>query len=310
MAAESKWLKEHLLEILLTALVTAIVSLLAFIGNEKLNSLDRTSRELRATVNANTVKLEETSCRINALSATDRVEDFETDFLGQPLYDLTLVSTPLQKLNSLQQFFSRLGHCKEMRSIVDQISHMHDGLDAYIGGDYDAAIQNFKALPPDEALTQQLLGSTYYRKSLLYDVKSPEYKQYRLEASNCSHQFRLLANQELGGLIKQAVIDRYVCNVESRRTSDSQASQEALACLSDLVRNNKADHNTFYNLADVTSRLGEFQEALQYLQRAAQADTQHQITQSFIRIDPDLSALSANPQYHSQWFSALALFPN
>jgi hypothetical protein len=153
-----------------------------------------------------------------------------------------------------------------------------------------------------------LLGTISYRKSLLVDPNSSEARKLRQEADNHTAQFVRLADDEIGGVLKQADIARYDCNTRSRHTSDRTASENALQCLQGLVDKKIADHNTYFNMAEISARLGSCQLAIDNLKLAAQEDAHHTITRSYISKEEDFSLMSKSPECSSQWSAVLGLF--
>lgn len=293
------WLQKHLFEVL----VTVIVSLLAYIGNEKLQSLASFEKNTRE-------QLETVSCKINTVSARDTFGRFEFDMLGRSLDDLSVNSPELVKLKGLKDAFTSLATCLDGKHLLADTSSLYDGLVAYVSGDIDIAINDFSQLPLDRAFTQQVLGSAYYKKSLRYAAGSSDNQKYLSMANDHTAQFGRLATGEIGGLVKQPDIKRYNCNTLSRRTRNGGMTAQAIRCLNDLVAEGIADHNTYYNLAALYARDLQFEKSLSFLKSAAKLDVRHDITQNYLRNDPDFSALAKDSHYQSEWETAVQLFAN
>jgi hypothetical protein len=188
-----QWILEHLTEILvgaLGALFSIIIALLTYIGNDKISSLEKKT-DLAIT------EIQKTNCELNTLTAKDRLEDFEARFLGRSMEDLTLNSAELERLKGFRDKYSSLGTCVGATAFKARIAAMYDGLIDFIGGDLDGASRLFDELPKDRAITQQLLGTISYRKSLLVDPNSSEARKLRQEADNHTAQFVRLADDEI-----------------------------------------------------------------------------------------------------------------
>jgi tetratricopeptide (TPR) repeat protein len=290
MAAPPNWIKEHVFELL----GTAIVGLLAFVGQEHLSALDKEVRE--------------TSCKVNTLGAKNQLEEFEVGFLGRPMDDLRIDSREMKNLKYLRDAISPLSSCSEGKTLAHDVGEMYSGLSEYVDHQYEFALQHFDNLPKDHAITQQLLGSANYRRGAQLDHSSPEYKIALERANRNSEQFLALANEEIGGLAKLPVITRYVCNTASRDTSSAETQTKAENCLNDLVAQNIADHNTYYNLAAIRARSNDFKASLEYLRKARLADRHHDITQNDLRVEPDFTNLSKSPEFHGEWEEVVKLF--
>jgi len=168
MPALPVWIREHTFEIL----GAAIIGLLAYIGNEKLSSLDERYKTL-------SVKLEETSCKVNALSFEDRFQQFETESIGNSIDDLKIDSPQMEKLKFMKEAFAPIAVCEEGKKILAKISNTYDGLSKYVVHEYGSAIDYFGHLPNDRALTHQLLGAANQKRSQQFDPGSADQKVFR-----------------------------------------------------------------------------------------------------------------------------------
>lgn len=299
---------EWIVQAVLGALLTIIVGLLAFIGTEKISSLDRKNEEFVKQIQGVVGQIRENTCKLNTLTVKDRLENFEAQFLGHPMDDLTLNSAELVKLKGFESSLSPLEPCSDAQDFRNRVKNMHDGLVAYIGRDFDAAIDRFILLPTDRAVTNQLLASTYYHKSLRYPPDSDQAKNFAQQADSHSQQFISLADNEIGGILKQAEISRYDCNTKSRRSSDQVASRSAITCLQGLIDKKIADHNTYYNLAAINSRLGNCKAAIDNLKLAADADVHREIARTYILHDDDFASMSKSSDCSQDWEKSLSQF--
>jgi len=75
--------------------------------------------------------------------------------------------------------------------------------------------------------------------------------------------------------------------------------------LQELVNKKIADHNTYYNLAAINSRIGDCKKSIDYLNKAIEEDTHHAITRSYVLHDVDFASMSNSAKCEAEWGTIL-----
>lgn len=143
-----KFLNEHIIELLLAV----IVSLLTYIGNERLQNIEKEWSNLRSPI---------------ALMAVDsKMTQISEALLVKDLPDLTMADPTLCDLPVIiSKFEPTLEKSKDGQHVLNRLNCLRDGMVAYINKDWKKAIDNFEKLDSDSSLQHRLLGGALFRQA-------------------------------------------------------------------------------------------------------------------------------------------------
>jgi hypothetical protein len=231
-----KFIREHMFEILLSV----IIALITYLGTQELNRINQVV--CLSVANSTEVTYDNITTALSGLSSFDDLRDN---------------ARQIRDLQSISDSFRReLAACDKGQRILKETQMLVSGLHAYINHNYTQAAKDFGSLNLERSLPHYLLGATYGHAS---ETQPPPPNAEELR-SKAERQFGLaldMAREESGGSIKEAVLLTLKCKKQLIKKT-LEANKSAIDCFNDLVIKKYDDYNTYYNLACLHSRQGEF----------------------------------------------------
>jgi len=266
-----KFLREHVFQILLTALV----SLGGSVGFYLLHSIGSSVDTLE--------------CRVSKFGAKTEFNAVQLKLIVTPLDDVSRGSQAYTDLTELVSGYKdSLGKCPEGRDLLAQLQSYYQGLAAFTDRDWEGAIANFKKTSDRTALTEKSLANAMLHKYLQLkqanNQLAPEYEaQWRAHIAAAQD----LASKESDYLVKERAVSYLRC---SGLLVDVPAS-DAIDCLKALVKNNLGSYAVHYNLAALYSRSGQFAPAIEEMRLSLEQSGGLNQRRSEIEHDEDFKKL-------------------
>jgi len=237
------FIKDKLFELLLTA----IISLVTYIG---VSELSKIKGEIRAL-----------ECDVAITSVEVVYRNFEKNISNYSVDDLDVKTPPFNAFEMvIDRFNERLLQCKYGKTLQTQMISLIDGLKSYFNKEYEKSLVSFNKLEKSRSLSQTLLGISKYRVALS-NPRSIEYEPLIEQSTIHFQQATKYGKLEMSSSSIQAVLARRECNplMFSRKQE-----MRALKCLKNIVKRGLENANVFYNMAAITSSNGKYSDSINY----------------------------------------------
>jgi hypothetical protein len=276
-AATQKFIREHLFELL----ITALVSLGGVLGTY-----------LLASIRGN---LDQLQCRMSEFAAKSEFNSVQLKLIVTPLDDVKGNSDFLEAINKIISGYKKpLSLCPEGIDAFAQIENYKDGLDAYVDRNWDQALEKFELIKPRNALSEKSMASAllhkYFQLKAENNPKAFDFEQ-RWKAKIASAYD--LSSKESDYAAKETA----VLHLECTRLFLDADTAPAVQCLQDLVNSGRATYVDYYNLAALSARNGDFKTALDQMRTCMKSIGSQNQRRSDIEADEDFKNLLHDPTY-------------
>ncbi|MGC2123095.1 MAG: hypothetical protein WA652_09585 [Xanthobacteraceae bacterium] len=175
-------------------------------------------------------------------------------------------------------------------------------MDAAINKDWDAALKKFETISVRTALSEKSIASVLFHQYLAYKAQNdPRAENILNQARSRLDSAYRLASGESDYLTKQNAIAYLRCDEQLLAANDGAATK----CFSDLVTGGMATYVVYYNLAALSARHGNFEEAIQEMILCMGAPGAYNQRRADIEDDPDFKQIRADADYGPRFESLL-----
>jgi tetratricopeptide (TPR) repeat protein len=274
-------LKKFANDHILGTVVTGLVSLATMVGGYLLVSIKS--------------DLDQLQCRIGQFGAKNEYKSLQLKLIVTALDDVNRNSEEFKELAGIiTGYRAALKKCSDGEEDLKQIVNYKTGLEGFIDRDWDKAISSFSLITDRTALTEKSIANAYLHKSQdLSAAKDPKAADANRQWLSRIASARELAAREADYSIKEKAVAYMSCN----GLLVGAPADEAIECLTSLVTNGQAGYSTYYNLAALNSRIGNFDEALKQMAQCMKMSGALNQRKSDIESDSDFKAMFGDKDF-------------
>ncbi len=272
-----QWFWEHIFQIL----ISALVSLVTVIGTFFLTTIKS--------------EVDGLQCRMAEFGANNEYESVQLKLVGTAMEDLKRESDYYRALQRvISGYQAPLSLCTEGKRVLSDIVAYRDGVDAVIDRDWDTALKKFELISVRTALSEKSIASVQFHQYLVYkEQNNPKANDVASQARARLASAYSLASMESNNLAKQNSIAYLHCDQLLLAGNDNNA----VKCLSDLVKSGYATYVVYYNLAALSAKHSNFDEAITDMTLCMNAPGAYNQRRSDIEGDPDFKSILADANY-------------
>jgi hypothetical protein len=239
--------------------------------------------------------LNQLECRVAQFGAKNEYKSVQLKLIVTPLDDISRASEPYADLSSIiSDFQSSLEKCPQGREDFKQLENYKRGLDSFIDRDWNRAIEYFRLIADRTALSEKSIANALLHKYIalkeMNDPKAGELQEQWRSRIDAAHQ---LAAREVEYTRKETALAQLSC---SALLVDAPV-QDAIDCLDGLVSKGQANYATYYNLAALNARRGDFETAARHMDQCFRLPGAMTQRRADIVGDPDFKKMLADAKY-------------